>query len=66
MPGVFAHVKLWCVRGDVRIWDGAVGVDEVWLIFVGVGAMFYLAVQIILLVVVMLLHGVLGMFGFIL
>ena len=48
MPGVFARVTRWCVHGAVRIWDGAVGVDKVWLAFVGVGAMLYAVVPICL------------------
>ena len=30
IPGVFARVSRWCVRGAARIWAGAVGVVNVW------------------------------------
>ena len=44
MPGAFACVTRWCVHGAMRIWDGVVGVDDVWLVVVGVGLMFSAAV----------------------
>ena len=46
MPGVFARVTCWCLHGAVHIWDGAVGVDEVWFVVAVVGAMFSAVVPI--------------------
>ena len=40
VPGVFARLTCCYVRGAVRIWDGTVGVDDVWLVVVSVGAIF--------------------------
>ena len=40
MPGVFAIVTRWCVHGTKRICVGAVCVDEIWVVFVGVGVTF--------------------------
>ena len=40
MRGVFALVTRCCERRDIRIYIGAVGVDEVWVLVVGVGVMF--------------------------
>ena len=37
MPGVFYLVTHWCVCGSKRIFVGAVGVDDVWVVFFGVG-----------------------------
>ena len=34
---MFSLVTLRCVHGDKRICVGVVGVDDVWVIFVGVG-----------------------------
>ena len=42
--GVFSRVTRWCVCGAVRIWYGAVGVNDVWLVVVGDGAMFSVVV----------------------
>ena len=39
MPGVFAHVTCWYVHGAICIWFGAVGVEKVWFVVVGVGVM---------------------------
>ena len=64
MNGVFDCVTRWCVHGAVHIWYGTVGVDKVWLGVVGVGAMFSALLMLFLKVVVMIIYGVLGMFGF--
>ena len=40
MPGVFACVTRWCVRGVVHIWCGTVVVDDVWLLVVGMCVTF--------------------------
>ena len=37
MPGVFDLVTHWCMCGSKRICVGAVGVDDVWVVFFGVG-----------------------------
>ena len=44
IPGVFALVTLWYVRGAKHIYVVAVGVDDVWVVFVGVDVTFYAAV----------------------
>ena len=36
IPGVFALVTRWCVRGAKRICVGVIGVDDVWVVCVGV------------------------------
>ena len=36
MPGVFDLVTHWCMCGSKRIFVGAVGVDDVWVVFVSV------------------------------
>ena len=64
LPGVFARMMRWCVSGSIRIWVGAVGVDEVWFVAVGVGVMFSAVVPICLIVFVINLHGILAMFVF--
>ena len=46
MPGVFARLTRWCLRSAVCIWDDAVGVDEFWLVVVGLGVMFSVVVLI--------------------
>ena len=48
MPGVFARVTRWCVRGARRIWVGALGMDKFWFLVVGVGVMFSTVVPIFL------------------
>ena len=40
MPGVFAIVANWCVRGAKFICVGDVGVYEVWVVFFGVDVTF--------------------------
>ena len=40
IPDVFVHMTHWCVCGAMSIWVGAVGVDEVLFLVVGVGVMF--------------------------
>ena len=62
--GVFARMTHWCVHGAIRIWVGAVGMDEVWFVVVGVGVMFSAVVPIFLIIVVMPLYDFLRMFGF--
>ena len=46
MPIVFACVMRWYVCGNKHIRVGAVGVMEVWFVFVGVGLMFSTVVPI--------------------
>ena len=46
MTGVFDLVMRWCVHGAKRICVDAVGVDEVWFGFVGVGVILYAVVPI--------------------
>ena len=41
IPGVFALVTSWCVRGAKSICVGAVGVDDVWVVCVGVDVTWY-------------------------
>ena len=36
VPGIFSLLKCWCVRGYKRFCVGAVVVDDVWVLFVGV------------------------------
>ena len=43
IPGAFACVMSWCVCSVVR---GAVGVEKLWFLVVGVGAMLYAVVTI--------------------
>ena len=62
IPGVFALVTRWCVHGTKRICVGAVCVDEIWVVFVGVGVIFMYWYQFILLIGVRPLHGVLDRF----
>ena len=40
IPDMFARVTYWCVPGAKRICVGAVGMDEVWFVVVGVSVMF--------------------------
>ena len=40
IPGVFALVTRWCVRGDKRICVRSVGVDDVWVVFSGVAVTY--------------------------
>ena len=42
--GAFALVKRWYVRGAKRICVGAIGMDEVWVIFFGVRVTMYAVV----------------------
>ena len=44
MPGLFALVTRWYVHGAKCICVGAVGVDEVWFVVVGVGVIFSVVV----------------------
>ena len=36
-PDVFARVTRWCMCGSICIWYGDDGVDDVWLVVVGMG-----------------------------
>ena len=40
VPGAFALVTRWYVRGAKRICVGAIGMDEVWVVVVDVGIIF--------------------------
>ena len=62
MPGMFVIVTCWCVRGAKRICIGAVGVDYVWVVYVGIDGTWYAVAPIFLLICVRLPHGILGMF----
>ena len=64
LQGVLARVTCSRVCGAAFIWYDSVGVFDVWLVVVGVGTMLSSVLQIFLLAVVMLLHVVLGRFGF--
>ena len=45
IPGVFDLVTSWCVRGAKRICVGAVGVDDVWVVCVGVDGTCFAVAQ---------------------
>ena len=62
ITGVFTIVTRCCVRGAKYICISAVDVDEVWVVFVGVGVIFMYWYQFILLIGVRPLHGVLDRF----
>ena len=64
MPSLFALVTRWCVRGAKSIYVGAVGVDEVWVVVVGVGVIFSALAPFFWLIVVRSLHVVLEKFIF--
>ena len=63
MPGVFALLTRWCVHGDKRICVDAVGVDDVWFVFVGVGVIFLHWYRFVLLIFVRPLYGFLERFS---
>ena len=47
IPGVFSLVTCWCMRESKRICVGDVGMDEVWVVVVGVGIYFSALVTIV-------------------
>ena len=61
---MFALLKCWCVHGAKHICVGAVGVDNVLVVCVGVAGTWSAVPPIFFLIIVMLPHGALGMFDF--
>ena len=62
---MFARVTCWCMHGANCIYVGAVGMDEVWFVVVGVGVILSAVVPIFLLIFVRPLYVILKMFGYI-